>query len=351
MIFQPCSSAACHFDKVATMPIIYFEVFIFVMAAASLFFLSKITDKIFLRFAIIALGVFIFEFFTAPMWHNFRLGELAYVYRDVSWVLTIGWSTIILVPVVLIDKYLVHFKEWHKFLLYLLFVFIIALWAEKAVVGLGIRAYAPESLEVIKDHFVPWFNIPWSSFYYIPVFMTLVIGFYKYWSLVIDKKLLIPMKKIKWGRELLIVLLAVIFFEIMIEPMVLNANLPAWSYFYRDVSILMSGIWIIIIWLAIGFVDKFLVHFNLIEKFIAYLLVAGIITTPIEAWLIASQYRVYGPSTVANFSGYTLPFTSVPIEVIFAVPFYLALIIASSKYWIYILENRRKNDSSIKNNA
>ena len=341
MFFQPCTSMACNFDKVAGTSIVYFEIFIFVMAILSLFFLSKLTNRILLRFIVIAIGIFIFEFFTAPMWHNFRLGEWAYVYRDVSWVLTIGWTTFILVPVVLIDKYLPDAKEWKKFILYLLFVFVLALWGEKSVVALGIRSYGPESMEVIKNNFVPWFNIPWAAMYYIPVFMTLVIGFYKYFSLLIDKKLLMPMRKLRWGRDLIIVLLAVILFEIMIEPMVINAKLPSWSYFYRDVSIVMSGIWIIIIWLSVHLVDKLFIHFTLIKKFIAYIIVAGLVTTPIEAWLIANKFRIYGPSAVENFSGYTFPMFSVPIEVVFAIPFYLALIIASSKYWIYILENNK----------
>jgi len=342
MFFQPCSSAACLFDKTPDIAIITFEVFIFVIAILSLFFLSKVTNRILLRFAIIAIGVFIFEFFTGPMWHNYRLGEWAYVYRDVSWVLTIGWSTIIIVPVVLVDKFLAAKKEWLKFLLYLLFVFIIALWGEKAVVELGIRSYSQESLEVIGNRFIPFLDIPLGSLYYIPVFMTLVIGFYKYWSLVIDKKLLTPMKKIKWFRDSIIVLIAVIFFEIMIEPMVLNAKLPEWSYFYRDVSIIMSGIWIIIIWLSIILVDKLFIQTKLFERFVIYLLVASVITTPIEAWLISNGFRVYGPSATENFSGYQFPFTDVPIEVVFAVPFYLSLIISSSKYWIYILDNRKK---------
>jgi hypothetical protein len=342
MIFQPCSSAACLFDKTASLEIIFFEVFIFLMAIIWLFILSKYTNKILLRFAIIAIGVFIFEFFTGPMWNNYHLGAWAYVYRDVSWVLTIGWTTIIMVPVVLVDVILKGSKEWQKFLWYIFSVLLLGLFAEKTVVDLGIRSYGPESMEVIKNYFVFGTGLPWSAFYYIPVFMTLVIGFYKYWSLMIDNKLLMPMKKIKWGKELIIVLLAVIFFEIMIEPMVLNAKLPAWSYFYRDVSILMSGIWIIITWLSIVLVDKIFIHFRLLEKFIAYLVIAGLITTPIEALLIANGYRVYGPSATENFSGYFFPFSHVPVEVIVAVPFYLALIIASSKYWIYILDNRKK---------
>lgn len=341
MIFQPCSSAACLFDKTATTNIIYFEVFIFLMAIIWLFILSKMTNKILLRFAIIALGVFIFEFFTGPMWHNYRLGSWAYVYRDVSWILTIGWSTIIIVPVVFIDKYFDGYKEWKKFILYIVSILALSLWGEKSVVELGIRSYGPESMEVIKHNFVPWLNIPWAAMYYIPVFMTLVLGFYKYWSIALDNHLMMPMKKIKWGRDFIIVLLAVIFFEIMIEPMVVNAKLPGWSYFYRDVSILMSGIWIVIIWLAITLVDKIFIHFKLFEKFISYLVVAGLITTPIEGLLIANGFRVYGHSARENFSGYFFPFSHVPIEVIFAVPFYLALIIALSKYWIYILENRK----------
>ncbi len=65
----------------------------------------------------------------------------------------------------------------------------------------------------------------------------------------------------------------------------------------------------------------------------AYLAVVGVIVLPIEAWFINNGFRLYGPSAVANFSGFNTAITNVPVEVAFAIPLYLALVIAFTKYW------------------
>jgi len=125
----------------------------------------------------------------------------------------------------------------------------------------------------------------------------------------------------------------------MIEPMVVNANLPRWSYVYRDVSFLMTGGWIIIVWLSINLIDKFFIHFDLFKKFIGYLLAVFFITLPVESWLINNGFRVYSASTTAAFSGFVVPIVEIPVEVAFAIPFYFALIISFIKYWEIILDD------------
>lgn len=331
-----CSSPACYFDKIPTGSIIFFEFIIVLAVLLSLNFLSKIEKKVLYKFLIVALGIFIFEFFTAPMWHNYHLGGWAYVYRSVSWVLTIGWATLIIVPSILIDVHMVNRKIWERVLAYMLSITVLGLIGETLVVNLGIRSYAPETLSVINGHFIPFLNIPWKAIYYIPVFMALVLSFYKYWSLLlVDKILIPPIKKNKIWRNLLISMLAVFLFELMIEPMVINAKMPAWSYIYRDISFIITGGWILIIWLSMTLVDKFFIHFSLRDKTMLYVLFGTIVTLPIESWLIINKYRLYELSTVENFSGYHIPLTSLPVEIAFAIPFYLILIISFIKYWIY----------------
>ena len=112
-------------------------------------------------------------------------------------------------------------------------------------------------------------NVPIEGLYYIPVFTALVISFYKYWSLVLDDALVAPVKKKRWLASLGISILGVFLFELMIEPMVVNANLPRWSYIYHDVSILMTGLWVIIIWLSIYAVDRLLIQYSLVVRFLA----------------------------------------------------------------------------------
>jgi len=332
-IFQvhPNLLRTCAFDKTATPAIIAFEIFIVLGWIASIFVLAKFNDKIWQRYAIMAVGVFIFEFFTSPMWNNHNMGQWAYVYQDVSWVLTIGWSALILSTVIFVDHFLTRLKAWQRFLLYLAILTGLVFIFEAIVVTLGLRTYAPEVQEVLVGLSI--FNVPVEGLYYIPVFMALVISFYKYWSLVLDDALIAPVKKKKWLASLLLSLLGVFLFELMIEPMVVNANLPTWSYLYRDVSILMTGLWVVVIWLSIYLVDRLLIQFNLVWRFVIYLGLIGLLVLPIESWFINNGYRLYGPSATANFTGFETVITNVPVEVAFAIPLYLSLVIAFVRYW------------------
>src|SRR3989344_9004333 len=112
----------CNCDKTPTIPAVTFELFIFAGTAIALKILSKFQTNILKRFALVAIGVFIFEFFTSPMWVNSHLGPWAYVYQDVSWVLTMGWTTLILSIIVLLDKFLPQLSELKRFGLYLVFL-------------------------------------------------------------------------------------------------------------------------------------------------------------------------------------------------------------------------------------
>jgi hypothetical protein len=327
------------FDKTPTLLIVLFEVLVLVFTASTLLYLVKTEKKVFLRFLSVALGIFIFEFFTSPMWNNFHMGAWAYVYQDVSWVLTFGWASMILTTIVLIDKYFSKLEEWKRFSLYLLALTIAVVILEAVLVHLGIRSYSPETREVIRSYF--FFGTPVAVLYYVPVFMSLVISFYKYWSFMIFDRPIMPIIKRKWLRSLFISFLGVFLFEIMIEPMVVNARLPSWSYVYRDVSFLITGGWIILVWLSINFIDKVFIHFDLFKKFLGYLLAIFILALPCEAWLMNNGYRVYSHSTTAAFSGFVVPVFHVPAEVAFAIPFYFALILSFVKYWEIILDNKR----------
>ena len=109
----------CAFEKAATPATLIFQIVVFTAVGVGLWFLNKIQTQILVRFGIVAVGVLIFELFTAPMWRNAHLGQWAYLYHDVSWILTIGWSIIFLGVVEVVDKLLPRWREWKRFLLYL----------------------------------------------------------------------------------------------------------------------------------------------------------------------------------------------------------------------------------------
>jgi hypothetical protein len=325
-------------DRVLTLPILFFDLFVIGAAIAVFLLLNRFTRKLWKRAAVMATGVFLFELFTAPMWINDHLGRWAYVYCDLSWILTLGWTTLIMGVVVLVDRWLSHWSEPRRFFAYLGILLVLVTIAEMVVVGIGIRSYAPEVLATVSGIYV--LGVPLEILYYVPVFTALVIAFYKYWNFVIDDAALVPVKKRKWLRAILIAFVGVFLFELLIEPMVQNKNFPEWSYVYNDISILMTGTWVLLIAVAAVVIDRFLIGASIPLRFAAALLLISALALPIESWLIVNGYRVYGESTVMDFSGFTTPITGVAVEVAFAIPCYLALIIGFIRYWEIVLDNR-----------
>lgn len=333
------SIALAHqFDKSPTPAIIAFEVCVLIFAAVSMLVLARSDRHVIRKFLVIALGIFIFEFFTSPMWNNYHMGGWAYVYQDVSWVLTVGWTSLILCTIAFVDRIFSGRQEWKRFLLYLAVLTVIVPVLEWLVVRLGIRSYSPEALE--SGGRLCW-GVPLGVFYYVAVFMALVISFYRYVSFMLLDTPVVPVKRRKWFRSLLISFLGVFLFELMVEPMVVNAKLPRWSYVYRDISILLTGGWIVIVWLATNIVDKLWIHIDLLGRFLRYLFAIFIVALPIESWLIVNGYRIYGASTVSALSGFVVPVAQVPVEIAFAIPFYFALVVSFIKYWEIILDNER----------
>ena len=122
--------------------------------------------------------------------------------------------------------------------------------------------------------------------------------------------------------------------------MVKNQNFPEWSYVYHDISFLMTGTWVLLIAIAGVVLDRYLIGLSIPLRFTAALLLITALALPIESWLIVNDYRVYGESAVMNFTGHTTPITGVAVEVAFAIPCFLALIIGFIRYWEIVLDNR-----------
>lgn len=328
----------CAFEKAATPATLIFQMFVFAAVGFGLWFLSKIQSQIFTRFGIMAAGVLIFELFTAPMWRNSHLGEWAYLYHDVSWILTIGWAILFLGVVEIVDKLLPSWREWKRFLLYLGVLILMVLPLEIWVVNIDIRSYAPEVLASLSGLTIA--SVPIELVYYVPVFAGLVIGFYKYWGFVLENKLLIPLKKIRWARGIAMTALAIFMFEIMVEPMVLNQGFPSWSFIFHDISFIMTGIWVGVIAITALLVYRFFPHYPMATRFVIALVICTAVALPIEYYLFVNGIRVYGPSAIANFSGFNIPVINAPIEIAFAIPCYMALIIGLVRYWEIALDNR-----------
>ena len=306
--------------------------------ALLLFLLYRFDKKVLIRYFVILIGVLIFDFFTHPMWDSFRMGWWSYIYRDISLILSINLANLILFSVTLSEYFIKKGSDLTKFIISVVLMIPLVWLSEWLLITLGIRSYSQEVRQILPG--LTLFKVPIGAFYYIPAYTALLIGFYKYWDWMIKNKPVVPVNKGHLLRNLIISTLAVFMFEIMVEPMVLNAGFPVWSYVYRDISLVLTGSWVIMVWVVTSLVDRIFIHFDLIRKFLAYIAFIAVITLPYEAYLITHDYRIYGPSTVANFSGFYIPYFNIPVEIFFAIPFYFALVISLIKYLQIVLNNK-----------
>ena len=334
----PLLNGRCAVDKTLTDGSLMAEWVGLVLVLVGLVWLGRLRDRLPAHLALMALGVFLFELFTAPLWNNAHLGRWAYVYNDVSWMLTLGWTVLFLLVLQLVDRCLPQWKEIPRYLLSLAVITLITIPLETALVALGIRSYAPEVHGAAVGGFVN--GVPVAILYYMPVFAALVIGFYRYWCFVIDDTVLIPVRRIRWRRGLILATLAVLLFEILVEPMVQNRGFPSWGYFYRDLNVVSIGLWVLVIAVTGLVVNRCFLLKPVAFRMVVALLVTTAIALPIEYGLYWSGLRVYGPSASANFSGYTVPIFHAPIEIAFAIPCYMALVLATIRYWEIVLDNR-----------
>ena len=136
----------------------------------------------------------------------------------------------------------------------------------------------------------------------------------------------------KVWQKFLIMIVAVLLFMIMSEPMYRNPGLDSWAYLYRDVPWTVILGWADIFLASVLLVDKAWSKLSEKTKFWLYLVVATVITVPIESMLLDTGLRTYAPDLTSTFSGIMIPLTQTPIEVLLAVPMIGALVIGFYKY-------------------
>jgi hypothetical protein len=178
-----------------TLGILIFEISIVLISGLLLITMQKSNPKILRRYFIIIIGVLIFEIFTNSLWHNNNLGSITYIYRDVSWIITLGWAIILLFSIEITDYLYKAKKEHIRFFIYLIFSVILGVFGETLVHILGIRSYSPEAILILSGINIPFTPVPIEAIYYMTTFMALIIGFAKYFELCFDKETIVTSKK------------------------------------------------------------------------------------------------------------------------------------------------------------
>lgn len=321
-----------HYSRWPTLEIFLFEIAVVAVAIVAYQYLNARVLRLRQHFTLVAIGVFLLEFFTAPMWQNRNLGVWAYVYSDVTWIFTIAWTTMILGTIYVVDRFAPRRPDWQRFLLYLVVLTPMALVFEVLNVALGIRVYAPETLAAAGSWRIPVLDVPTAGLYYVPVFMALAISFYRFLLPAVEPGGEIR-TRLSLVRRLVLTALAVFMFELIVEPMATNQGFPEWSYVFHDITIVMTGLWVVLVTACTFLIDRVMPKVDFRLRFAAYLGLIALIATPIEGWFISAGYRVYGPSATADFIGIRTVIGNLPVEVVAAIPLYLALVIAFVRYW------------------
>ena len=167
-----------------------FETTVILLAIVFVGLLQKANKKTLLRFGLAFCGILLFEYFTQSLWVNEGLEPWAYLYLDISWILTIGWSTIVVVSMAIIENYGKKLSKTKQMLSIIGLITVIGIIAEWVVVNLGIREYALRVQTMLAESPKILGNIPLREIIYIPAFMFLVVFFIKYWesSKILNKR-------------------------------------------------------------------------------------------------------------------------------------------------------------------
>lgn len=165
-----------------------FEFGVVLLSLLVLVVLRKSNDKIYRRFGLTFLAVLLFEYFTHPFWINTNLQSWAYLYLDVSWVITLCWTNLIVVSMALVDYLFGKYSELKRFFMGAGFLVVGGLYLEWIFLRLGIRKYH----EVIAQQLASTYRIgnviPVAELIYLPAMFLLITGFVKYWEMALDER-------------------------------------------------------------------------------------------------------------------------------------------------------------------
>jgi hypothetical protein len=163
-----------------------FELSVLVLVAVFLAIFYKFDRNVLKTYAITFAAVLLFEYFTQSLWMNKGLEPWAYLYLDVSWVITAGWSMIIVVIRELAALYIPKKDTARRIFFDLAAITLVGFLAEYVVIGLNIRQYSPSVIALLSG--IKIGMVPIEALYYIPVFMMLVLSFSLYWERLIFPK-------------------------------------------------------------------------------------------------------------------------------------------------------------------
>ena len=171
------------------MIVLAFELFVIIYAVGLYWFMrQKQYKNVTRKFVILFLGVLIFEIISEPMWLNPGFHKWAYIYSDVTWIFTLGWLSVYMTSMILIDYFYGHLSDAKRFFMYILVAEAFIIPIETFLIQIGVRGYAPVLLNNLSGILIPYTQMPLEALLAFPMFTALIITFYKYMNLVLAEK-------------------------------------------------------------------------------------------------------------------------------------------------------------------
>ena len=159
-----------------------FEILVILVTVILLLYLQSKNKNSWKIFLITAIGVLLFEYFTQALWFNQNLESWSYLYLDVSWIMTLLWTNVILFSIFIIESLKPKVSEVKKFFMSIGVITVFVLIIEWSLIRLSIRGY-PQVIVELYESLPRLFGIvPLKELIYVFAFMSLVVAFTRYWQ-------------------------------------------------------------------------------------------------------------------------------------------------------------------------
>lgn len=131
-------------------------------------------------FAVTFASVLVFEVCTGGLWVNKGFSSWSYLYGDLCWILTLGWTLIILIPTLIVERF-IKGPELLRFVVIAFLASAAGIIAEGYVLHACLREYSADVTSSLSGTKIFSSGVPIEALYYIPAFMVLIICTARYW--------------------------------------------------------------------------------------------------------------------------------------------------------------------------
>jgi FlaA1/EpsC-like NDP-sugar epimerase len=159
-----------------------FELAIILISVVLLLVLSSKNKNSWKVYLITAIGVLLFEYYTQALWFNQHLEKWAYLYLDVSWIMTLMWTNVILFSIFVVETWKPKYSEIKKFFMSIGIITIFVLCIEWILIRVDIRGYPPVINQLYESLPRLFGIVPLKELIYVFAFMSLVVAFTRYWQ-------------------------------------------------------------------------------------------------------------------------------------------------------------------------